>query len=171
MSSLVCIGQIVNVHGIKGGVKIKPALNNPMTICDLGPLTDSKGQRLFDLTSCHMNRDCVVVTLKGIDNRSAADALKGVELYVSRDVLPAASDDEFYYCDLVGMSVFENGILFGTVQSVENYGAGDILQIKTVSGKAIDFAFTEATFPHVDIAEGKIEIVRPIEMNGDVDED
>lgn len=171
MSNLVCIGQIVNVHGIKGAVKIKPALENPMDIKTFGPLTDSKGQRLFDLTSCHFHKDCLIVTFKGITDRNAAESLKGTGLYVSRDVLPAANENEFYCSDLIGLDVFENNSLFGTVQSVENYGASDILQIKTVAGQVMDFAFTEDTFPFVDIAARKVQINRPIDTNGDVDED
>lgn len=171
MSNLVCIGQIVNAQGIKGAVKIKPALENPMAITTFGPLSDSKGQRFFDLISCYLQKEVLIATLKGVTDRNAAEALKGTGLYVTRSVLPAPSDSEFYCSDLVGLPVYENGVLFGTVSAVENYGAGDILEIKTESGKVMDFSFTEDNFPHVDIAAGQIEISRPAEINGDVNED
>lgn len=171
MSNLVCVGQIVNVHGIKGAVKIKPFLSNPVSIGTFGSLTDTGGQRIFDLQSCQVHGDTVIAFLKGVTDRTAAESLKGIKLYVSRSVLPKAEANEFYCYDLVGLSVFDGADLYGTVKSVENYGAGDILEIRKTNGKDVDFSFTAETFPNVDIAAGKIEINLPLDVNGDSDED
>lgn len=171
MSTLVCIGQIVNVHGIKGAVKIKPYLNNPLALCTFGPLTDSKGQRIFDLHSCQIHKEGVIASLKGVTDRTAAEALKGTDLYVARSVMPKEEANEFYYCDLIGMTVLENNQPYGTVKSVENYGAGDILEIKTIVGKTMSFSFTETIFPKVDVQAKTIDILLPLDVNGDTDED
>lgn len=158
--SKVCIGQIVNVHGIKGMVKIRPYLNNPMDIGHFGPLTDKEGHTRFDVTACSRKGDFVLAQIKGITDRTTAEKLKGISLYVDRSQLPAEKDG-FYYCDLIGMTVLEQGQKFGTVLSVQNYGAGDILEIKTIKGRTFAFPFSKATFPRIDITAREMDLVLP----------
>ena len=158
--SKVCIGQIVNVHGIKGAVKIRPYLKNPTDIGRFGQLTDETGHQSFEVSVQSRKGDFVLASLKGITDRTAAERLKGLNLYVSRDQLPAPTDG-YYYCDLIGMTVLENGKPFGTVQSVQNYGAGDILDVKTLKGRTFAFDFSKATFPRVDVASREMDIVLP----------
>ena len=72
----------------------------------------------------------LVVRFKGIADRNAAEALNGIELTVPRDRLPPAGEDEFYHADLIGLAaVTVDGARLGTVIAVENYGAGDLLEI------------------------------------------
>ena len=158
--SKVCIVQIVNVHGIKGAVKIRPYLSNPANIGKFGPLTDKEGHQSFEVHVQSQKGDFVLATFKGITDRTMAEALKGLNLYINREQLPPEKDG-FYYCDLIGMRVLENGQLSGTVQSVQNYGAGDILDVKTVKGRTFSFDFSKATFPRVDVAAKEMDIVLP----------
>lgn len=171
MSNRILIGQIVNVHGIKGAVKIKPYLNDKMTIAKLNPLTDKAGMKSFELFGARVHGDVVIASIKGVTDRNKAETLKGVSLYADRSKLPIAENDEYYYCDLVGLTVMQNGKIYGTVTAVNNYGAGDILEITLTDGKMMDFAFTEGTFPQVDMSNKIIEFVPPHDVNGDVDED
>jgi len=158
--SRVCIGQIVNVHGLKGMVKIRPYLTNPMDIGRFGPLSDKEGQHQFLVHGQSLKGDFVLATVKGVTDRTMAEKLKGQNLYIDRNQLPNNSDG-FYYCDLIGMTVLENGQKFGTVESVQNYGAGDVLDIKTVKGRIFSFDFSKATFPRVDISQKEMDIVVP----------
>ena len=158
--SKVCISQIVNVHGIKGMVKIRPNLKNPMDIGRFGALTDKDGHQSFEVISQSPKGDFVLASLKGITDRTMAEKLKGLSLYIDRTQLPT-QDDGFYYCDLIGMTVLENGQKFGTVTSVQNFGAGDILDIKTTKGRTFSFGFSKATFPRVDVMNKQIDIVIP----------
>jgi len=161
--SQVCIGQIINVHGIKGAVKIRPYLKNPMDIGAFGPLTDKDARQTFEITAQGRKGDCVLASVKGITDRTTAERLKGLNLYINRNQLPPQQDG-FYYCDLIGMTVLENGKPFGTVQSVQNYGAGDILDVKTCKGRVFSFDFSKATFPRVDVEAHEIDIVLPTGM-------
>ena len=158
--SKVCIGQIVNVHGIKGAVKIRPFLKNPMDIGRFGPLTDREGLQSFTVSAQARKGDFVLASVKGITDRTMAERLKGLNLYIDRSQLPAPTEG-FYYCDLIGMTVLENGKPFGTVLSVQNYGAGDILEVKTVKGRVFAFDFSKATFPRVDVVAHEMDIVLP----------
>ena len=158
--SKVCIGQIVNVHGIKGVVKIRPYLNNPMDIGQFGPVSDKDGNRSFKITVQGRKGMFVLAAIQGITDRTQAEALKGLNLYVDRNQLPEQKDG-FYYCDLIGMTVLENGLPFGTVVAVQNYGAGDILDVKTTKGRTFSFDFSKATFPRVDIQAREMDLVLP----------
>ena len=158
--SKVCIGQIVNVHGLKGMVKIRPYLTNPMDIGHFGSLTDKDGHGLFDVKPQSLKGDFVLAFIKGITDRTAAEKLKGLYLYIERNQLPN-NQNGFYYCDLIGMTVLENGQKFGVVENVQNYGAGDILEIKTEKGRTFSFDFSKATFPRVDVSAREMDIVVP----------
>lgn len=158
MSKLVCVGQIINIHGIKGVVKIKPYLSNPMDIGAFGPLTDHQEKCLFDIQAHTHKQGIVLASIKGVTDRTTAEKLKGVYLYLHRNRLPKTNESEFYYIDLIGLRVMKNKREFGVVESVENFGAGDIINVRLLNGKIFPFDFSNATFPVVDIKNGFIEI-------------
>src|SRR5437660_262155 len=72
-----------------------------------GPLFDRSGARSFQIESARATARGVVARLEGVDDRTAAEALKGVELYVDRDRLPAAAEGEFYHADLIGLAAVD----------------------------------------------------------------
>ena len=162
--SLIAVGQIVNVHGIKGVMKVKPYLVNTPDFKGLNPLTDKDGKKHFEATLVGHQKECWLVAMKGITDRTTAENFKGLELYTKRENLPQTKENEFYHCDLVGLSVYQDDNEFGKVLRVLNYGAGDILQIKTVQGQTLEFSFSKSNFPLVDIANKKIQIVLPEDM-------
>jgi len=106
----------------------------------------------------------LVARLRGITDRSAAEALKNLRLYVPRERLPKPAADEFYHADLIGLAVTrQNGEAIGTVKAVHNFGAGDLIEIEPASGATIMLPFDEATVPVVDIANGKIVVEPPVD--------
>ncbi len=164
--TLIAVGKIVNVHGIKGVVKIKPYLTHGKDLPQFNPLTDKTGKKSFEVSISGTQGECLLANLKGITTREVAEQFKGLELYADRSKLPATENNEFYCCDLVGMKVMKDGSEFGKVVSVMNFGAGDILEIKTMKGKQLDFAFSKKTFPRVDTEKKELEIVIPEGMEG-----
>ena len=163
---LIAVGKIVNVHGIKGVVKIKPYLTHGKDLPQFNPLTDKTGKKSFEVAVSGTQGECLLANLKGITTREVAEQFKGLELFADRSKLPATESNEFYCCDLVGMNVVKDGSEFGKVVSVMNFGAGDILEIKTLNGKQLDFAFSKKTFPRVDLEKKELEIVIPEGMEG-----
>ncbi len=159
--TLIAVGKIVNVHGIKGVVKIKPYLMHGKNLPQFNPLTDKLGKKSFEVSISGTQGDCLLANLKGITTREVAEQFKGMELFAKRDKLPNTQENEFYCCDLVGMKVLKAGEAFGEVVCVMNFGAGDILEIKTLKGKKVDFAFSKKTFPSVDTEAKELEIVIP----------
>ncbi len=162
--SLIAVGQIVNVHGIKGVMKVKPYLVNACDFSGFNPLTDKDGKKSFVATLVGRQKDCWLVSMKGITDRTTAENFKGMVLYAQRDKLPQTDENEFYHCDLVGLTVCQDNVEFGKVLRVLNYGAGDILQIKTVQGQTLELSFSKVNFPMVDIQNKKIQIILPEDM-------
>lgn len=171
MSQLVCVGQIINVHGVKGAVKIKSYLTNPLDIATFQSVTDKFGKESFQIKAHSQKQGIVLASIKGVNDRTTAESLKGTLLYINRSQLPTASDDEYYYCDLVGLNVMRDNKIFGKVDSVENFGAGDIINIKLNNGRIYPFDFSDATFPVVSIENQYMEINLPSGMEEVIHED
>ncbi len=85
-----------------------------------------------------------------------------MRLYVGRDRLPAADDEEFYHADLIGLAAtLADGTPFGTVAAVWDFGAGDSVEIELPDGKTIMVPFTKEAVPVVDLPAGRVVIEPP----------
>ena len=103
----------------------------------------------------------VVARVAGVASRDAAEALRGLRLYVARAALPPPEEEEFYHADLEGLRAeFADGRDFGRVRRVVNYGAGDVLEIER-EGESALVPFTRAAVPVVDIAGGRLVVDPP----------
>ena len=98
-------------------------------------------------------------------DRTAAEKLNGVELYVDRDKLPATDEDDFYQADLIGLEArLADGTTLGTVTAVPNYGASDLLEVRDRrTGDTYLYPFTRAVVPEVKLDEGYVVIEVPLE--------
>ena len=77
-----------------------------------------------------------VARFEGVADRSAAEGLRGSLVEIDRAALPPLEEGEYYHADIVGLPAFDrDGIAVGTVIAVENYGAGDLLEIESEAGK------------------------------------
>lgn len=168
MTRTVVLGVVIGAQGIRGEVKVKTFTAEPEAIGDYGPLQDAGGGRQFKLTVRRVAKgDVVIASIEGVQDRNAAEALKGTELHVQRDALPQAEPGEFYHADLVGLqAVMVGGRGLGQVVAVHNFGAGDMLEVKTDSGRSAMVPFTDDAVPEVDIAGGKL-VVEPAFWLGD----
>jgi len=162
-SEKICIGAIAGAFGINGEVRLKSFCSEPSDITSYGPLTTEDGSRSFLVTLTRPVAGGLGARVAGVSTREAADALRGISLYVSRDRLPSLPDDEFYHADLIGLSAFDTGgELLGKVAAVHNHGAGDIIEISTIRHKsALLLPFTKATVPNVDLAAGRLIVDLP----------
>lgn len=164
----VCVGVIGGVHGVRGIVKVKPFTADPADVAAYGPLTDKAGGRVFALRLLSMHKGQWLARLDGVDDRNAAEALRGTELFADRSSMPAAERDEFYHADLIGLSaVGTDGQVVGTVRAVHDFGAGDILEIVCPKGPALMLPFTLAAVPEIDLAGGRLVVDPPAYMAED----
>jgi 16S rRNA processing protein RimM len=165
---LIILGVIGAPHGVKGEVRVKSSTADPQAIGGYGPVMLPDG-RILRIKSVRPGGEVVIVKFEGVNDRNAAEALKFQTLAVSRDKLPSADEDDFYHADLIGLRCeTADGTLIGHVTAVHDFGAGDILDIRTGKGPHITLGFTKANVPVVDIAGGRLIVVMPevVEVKG-----
>src|SRR5688500_6839082 len=104
-SRKVCLGVVVGPHGIRGEVRLKSFTARPADIAAYGDLTDESGTRRLRLSVTGEGRGALRARLSGVTDRNAAEALRGVRLYVDRAVLPDTIEDEYYHANLIGLAV------------------------------------------------------------------
>jgi 16S rRNA processing protein RimM len=158
----VLVGVIVGAHGIKGEVKLKSFTSDPLSISRYGPLQSASGKQ-FEITKLKAAKDDFIASLKNVNDRNAAEALKGIELFVAREKLPKLKTHEAYAHDLIGLDVvMENGTTLGKLVAMPNYGAGDLLEV-AVNGNSetILIPFTDAFVPQNDFSNGRIIVNLP----------
>jgi 16S rRNA processing protein RimM len=160
----ICVAQIGAPHGVRGELKLWPFTADPHAVRDYGPLETEDGAVRFEIEALRAAKDHLVVRLKGVNDRNAAERLTNIKLFVSRERLPAMNaDDEFYHADLIGLGVFlADGSRLGTVVAIHDFGAGDIIELRPEQGgDTVMLPFTAATAPVVDVAQGRIVIDPP----------
>jgi 16S rRNA processing protein RimM len=161
-SGLVCVAQVATAHGVRGALKLRCFTEDPASVAAYGAVCDAHGRELFRLRIIGQSRTGVIVKAEGIDSREAAEALRGLDLYIPRDRLPDTDTDEFYHSDLVGLAAFDaEGARCGEVVAVQNYGAGDLLEVRLDAGETILVPFTENAVPSIDLDGGRLVIVPP----------
>jgi len=148
-TKLIPLGVITGAHGVRGIVKIKTYTEIPEKIADYSPLTDKEGTREFSLRITGRLKELFLCEITGITGREQAEALRGVELCVPRNRLPAAKEGTFLIEDLIGLPVrLKDGTEYGLVKAFHNYGAGDILEIAPIGGGESELVlFLEENFP------------------------
>lgn len=156
----VLLGTIGAAQGLKGEVRVNSHTDDPLAIADYSPLVSRDG-RSFTIIDIREHKNVVVVRFEGINDRNAAEALNGVELYVDRDRLPDddLDDDEFFYADLEGLDVIDDeGRNWGVVTAIFDFGAGDILEIKAKGKRPVMIPFNEASVLDIDLTAGHMTI-------------
>ncbi|MGB0632745.1 MAG: ribosome maturation factor RimM [Alphaproteobacteria bacterium] len=158
----VCVGAIAGAHGILGSVRIKPFTDLAEDVAAYGPVSDQSGNRRFEIEIEAVRGGMVIAALDGVADRNAAEALKGLRLYVPKDALPEPDEDEFYHADLLGLEVVQDGDRIGTVRSIIPAGAGDVLEIDRGPGQEMLLVpFTKAAVPEIDIGAGRLTVDPP----------
>ena len=129
-NNLVLLGRITGAHGIRGAVKLKSFTTDPKAIATYGALTTADG-RAVEILRLKAVPDGCIADLKNIKDRTAAETLKGQDLSLPRERLPVTDDSEVYLVDLIGQDAMHDGVKLGSVIGIENFGAGDLLDIDT----------------------------------------
>lgn len=156
LANLILVGRVAGGFGVRGEVKIAAYTQDPKSLAGFKALLRQDGSPALTILSARVAKEGLVTRCQGVETKEAADALRGLRLYVPRDSLPEPDEDEFYLTDLVGLTVrhIAEDTLLGSVKSVQNFGAGDLLEIQpAVGGQTWYLPFTRAAVPDVKIAE------------------
>lgn len=163
----ILIARVGAPNGLKGELRLIPFGDDPEALADYGPLFTADGRRLT-LASLRFQGDKLIARFAGIADRTAAEKLTGVDLFIDRDSLPEPEEDEFYLADLIGLdAVLGDGAPFGKIIAVPNFGAGDLLDIAPVGGgQTVLIPFTRVCVPEIDIAAGRVVVDPPLGLIG-----
>ncbi len=159
--NLVSVGAITGAHGVKGEVKLRSFTSDPAAIAGYGAL-QSKAGAVIEIVKLRPETNGFIATLKGVTDRDRAQALKGTELFVPRERLPETEGDEIYLGDLVGLAVWHENAKLGEVVSIQNYGAGDLIDVKIGKDTVLiplSFANVSAGKIVVDLPDGYLDDV------------
>jgi 16S rRNA processing protein RimM len=163
-SELILVGRVAGAFGVRGEVRITSYTAEPAALLVYRDLKRQDGSPALTLVSGRPAKGGLVVRAAEVETREEAEALRGLQLYVPRDVLPEPEEDEFYVADLIGLSaVTPEGEVLGTIKSAQDFGAGDLLEIQPASGASWYLPFTKDAVPEVHLGERKIVAVRPEE--------
>jgi len=158
----VCVAQIGAAHGVRGEVRLRSFTQDPAGVKKYGPFTTTDGRTIV-LQSLRPAGEMFVARIEGVADRTAAEALRNVRLYVPREKLPPAGEDEFYHADLIGLAAVDRaGETIGRVVAVHNFGAGDLVELaRPDGGETVFLPFTKAVVPEIDIAAGRMLVEVP----------
>jgi len=149
----IALAAVAGAHGIKGEVRLKLFSESIASLKRHEKLyVGGTERRLLAIRE----GKAPVARFAGIDGRSAAEALRGQLVEVDRAALPPLGEDEYYHADLIGLPAASlDGKAVGTVVAVENYGAGDLLEIEDAAGKRSLIPFKAGI---ADLEDGRIVV-------------
>lgn len=130
----IALAAVAGAHGVKGEVRLKLFSDSAGSIAAHTKLyVGGAERRLLSIRAAGIN---AVARFENVADRSAAEGLRGLLVEVDRSMLPPLGDGEYYHADLIGLpAVDQQGRQIGIVVAVENYGAGDLLEIETEDKK------------------------------------
>lgn len=161
---MIVLGRVAAPYGVRGWIKVQPYGDDPPAWCGmphwwLGAEAADGGWRAYALTDCRPQGANLVAKLDGIDDRDAAERLRGALVGAPREALPGTAEDEYYWADLIGLAVVnEAGAALGRVASLIDTGAHQVLALRDEAGLERLLPFVEAVVKQVDRAAGVIRV-------------
>lgn len=163
--NLILVGRVAGAFGVRGEVRITSFTADPLALLDYRDLKHEDGRPALTLTAGRPAKGGLVVHASEVGTREQAEALRGLKLFVPRDMLPEPEEDEFYVTDLIGLAVVTpEGEPLGRIKNVQDFGAGDLLEVEPPEGASWYLPFTREAVPEVKLAEGVVVAVRPEEV-------
>ena len=133
--SYIAVGQLGKAYGIQGWLKVNSFTDPIDNLLDYSPLYFKQGEQwvVLPVTDMRLQANSIIAHIQGHDTPESARLLTGTELMIHRSQLPELAEDEYFWCDLVGMCVITcNGVELGKVDSLLRAGGNDLLVIKGV---------------------------------------
>ncbi len=149
---MITVGQITKPQGVRGEVKVIPMTDDPSRFCLLKTVT--VGSRVLKIAAVRVASDAVYIKFDGVNDRNAAETLRGEYLAIDRAAAVPLDDGEFFIADLIGAKLAArrdgNAETVGKILAVQNFGAADVFTVKCDNGKEMTFAFVAALCAEYD---------------------
>ncbi len=159
---LIMVAKADGAFGVRGEIRLTAFTEDPGALLRYGTLRREDGSLGLTLSAGRVVKDGVIARAAEVETREEAQALRGLRLYVDRAILPEPDEDEYYLADLIGLAaVSPEGAALGRIRAVNNFGAGDLLEIQPGDGSPSWWSpFTREAVPEVRIAAGEVVVVR-----------
>ena len=140
----ILVGKIVAFQGVRGDVRVQTYTSAPSDLRNMKIISNRFSTDDFKFIRALPNTNVIIAHIRGFEDRTSAEVLRGTELFVERDTLPDVKSDEYYQADLIGFTVIQDGASVGTIECFQNFGAGDIIETKdgnmySFKGAVVDF--------------------------------
>ena len=162
MSKRILIAKITTAHGVKGLVKLQYFGEDVNDVEAYNPFyisqTDNKTLTLHIKNAI---KNAYVAEVEGITDRNQAEELRGTQLYIDESNIATPDDGEYLQKDLIGCDIYENNQKIGTIIAVDNFGAGDLLDIKPEGKESFYLPFKDDFIGDIDVSSKKIDVTIP----------
>lgn len=158
------LGKIAEPYGIRGWIKIYPFADDPLdwaTVSDwwVGRENQQNQWKPCKLLQLKAHGSVLLAQLESVDDRTAAEALKGQLVGAPKASLPKLAEGEFYWADLLGLKVTNpQGQCLGVVEDLIETGANDVLRVVDSDGQERLIPYVDAVVLRVDVALGEIMV-------------
>lgn len=154
------VAQFAGSHGVRGQFKLRSFTDDPEAVFSYGPLVAPGGRVLVPRCIRKLKPGLFLCAADGIDGPEACAPFRGALLSVPRARLPEPdAPDDFYIADLVGLDARDpSGATIGTVRAVQDFGAGDVVEIATDGGPIL-VPFTRDAVPEIAIEAGYLTVI------------
>lgn len=176
------VGRIIDAWGVKGGIKVLPFSSDPQALfctkkwfvqpaeitgtvvskpastgASASALPRLTQPRLLKVKQAREQGDVIVATIDDFEDRNSAEMLKGARVFVSRSAFPTPDNDEFYWVDLMGLTVVNRqGETLGTVFDLLDTGPHCVLRLKAEDNTERMIPFVSAYIDSVSLADRRI---------------
>ena len=153
------VGQIVNTFGIKGFLKVKPFTDEITRFEELKTVYICKKDEMkqVEIEEVKYHKEMVLLKVKGIENKTQAEMVKGLFLRIDRKDAKKLPKDTYFIADLIGLEVYtDEGELLGKVEDIFNAGASDVYVVKNELGKQILLPSIKEVLKEIDLEKEKI---------------
>ena len=124
----ILVGKIVAFHGVRGDVRVQSYTAKPTDFQKMEIISDKFESNDFKFIRNVPNSDVIIAHIRGFEDRTSAEVLRGTQLFINRDSLPETKDGEYYQSDLIGFEIVRDGKPVGKISGFQNFGAGDIIE-------------------------------------------
>jgi len=156
--STFLLGVVVKAQGIKGEVKVKPYTDTPDVLCGLKHLI-LKNEKV-NIQNVRADKTMAYIKITGIDDRDAAESLRGVEIYIEKENAPKLPANRYYIDDLIGCMVLDDsGEQLGRLTNVLQNGANDVYVIENEKGEIL-VPVLKSVIKEIEIDKKKIILIK-----------
>lgn len=159
MQKILCVGEIVNTHGVRGELKVVPLLDEPKDLLEFSYVfIDNKK---YDIESVRFHKDFALVKLKEVNDMDVAQKFKQKFMELPREELKPLPDGRYYLCDLIGLKVIDKelgelGTINEVMETVSNY-----IYVVQYKGKPLCIPIIDGVVEGVNLETGIINVVLP----------